>query len=69
MIASNIPPISDWCLNVQTDAGDFLKAFAEAVLRADEENLVILLPAISALMEKYPKYCGPYGKVIKIKGS
>lgn len=35
--------------------GSFLTTFAEAMMRADDENEKILLPAALALIEKYPK--------------
>jgi hypothetical protein len=33
--------------------GDFLKAFAEAIVRADDENLAILMPAAMRLIVKF----------------
>ena len=35
--------------------GSFLTAFAEALIRADWDNEVILQPAALALIEKYPE--------------
>ena len=36
--------------------GDFVKTFAKACFRADDENFAILRPALSELMNKYPRY-------------
>jgi len=46
----------NWCNNASARGGSFIKAFAEACLRADEDNIVILTPALHTLMTKYPKY-------------
>lgn len=45
-----------WCQVAMTYGGSFLRAFAHACMRADEENEIILAPALKALIEKYPKY-------------
>lgn len=37
-------------------AGDFLKAIADAAVRADPENYPILRPALLELQKKFPKY-------------
>lgn len=42
--------------------GDFLKHFAQAIVRADPLNYVMLKPAIEIIMSRFPKYkctCGP----------
>ena len=36
--------------------GSFVKAFADAVFRADPENYELLRGAVDSLMAKYPKY-------------
>lgn len=56
MIAQDFPQVTNWCLNVQDEAGDFLKSFASAVMRADPENFEILWPSLLALMTKYSQY-------------
>lgn len=45
-----------WLSNARAYGGGFVKAFAEAMLRADEHNLTILRPAFAALRAKYPDY-------------
>lgn len=41
-------------LNLSKKSNSFLRAFAEACVRADEENYAILQPALRELMKKYP---------------
>jgi len=37
-------------------SGDFLTKVAEAACHADDENYIVLRPALLRLQEKYPKY-------------
>lgn len=45
-----------WLRNASVRGGGFVSHFAEAVIRADDENLRIIYPAFSALVEKYTEY-------------
>lgn len=45
-----------WCLTALAMGGSFVKSFAKTMLLADETNESILLPALSAMMGKYPDY-------------
>jgi len=45
-----------WLTNAKKRGGGFVSAFADAVLRADLDNLRILVPALTKLREKYPNY-------------
>jgi hypothetical protein len=49
-----------WARNVVNghphESGHFLRAFADAFLRADHENVAIMLPPASRLFEKYPTW-------------
>lgn len=42
--------------NKPTEAGGFLKALADAALRADGSNYLVLRPALITIKAKYPKY-------------
>lgn len=42
--------------NEPNQAGDFLKTFVAAALRADAGNYPILRPAVMALKQRFPKY-------------
>ena len=61
MSAQEDNELFDWLLNAaghgtSPPAGDFLKNFAEAALRADTENYLVLRPVLVVMAEKYPKY-------------
>ena len=45
-----------WCQVAITYGGDFVRTFAEACMRADEDNEHILRSALWALIAKYPDY-------------
>ena len=45
-----------WAVEAANRAGDFLKSFATAALRADSTNYFIIRSALLLLMEKYPEY-------------
>jgi hypothetical protein len=45
-----------WLRNASIRGGGFVQHFAEAVIRADHENLEIIYPAFTALKEKYTEY-------------
>jgi hypothetical protein len=45
-----------WLSNARGFGGSFIKAFADAVARADMHNLRILRPALQELRAKYPEY-------------
>lgn len=45
-----------WLLNAHAHAGDFLKALAEAGLRADMYNYPVLRPVLLEMKLKYPQY-------------
>lgn len=55
MNARAYPKEHFWCVEAANRAGDFLKAFATAALRADAENYEIIRPAVLKFMEKYPE--------------
>lgn len=60
MIAQEDRELLPWLLGIvnhrPTRAGDFLKAVADAALRADFENYAILRPALLELQKKYSWY-------------
>jgi hypothetical protein len=60
MIVQSDPALISWVLGISngkpTRAGDFLRAVANAALRADTQNYEILRPALLELKEKYPQY-------------
>ena len=56
MIANEDTELFPWLVNASQHAGDFLKALADAGLRADGENYPAIRPALLAMKEKYPKY-------------
>ncbi len=45
-----------WCFCAMRTGGDFVKAFANACLRADDENFSMLAPVLVRIMAKYAKY-------------
>jgi len=45
-----------WLNNALRYGGSFVCAFARAVVASDAENFTILMPALKAMMVKYPKY-------------
>ena len=47
---------AQWISNAMAFGGSFVKAFAEAIARADFDNLRILEPALRELRTKYPDY-------------
>lgn len=55
-----------WLLGIAngkpTPAGDFLRSLADAALRADGMNYLVLRPALQHVREKYPKYHDPEAK-------
>lgn len=60
MIAQTDPELSEWLLgitnNTPTRPGDFLRSLAEAALRADGNNYLLLRPALLAIKANYPGY-------------
>lgn len=48
-----------WLTNAHNWGGSFIASFASACFRADPDNFLLLEPALSQLMEKYPKYSNP----------
>lgn len=60
MIVQTDPALISWVLGISngkpTRSGDFLRALADAALRADALNYAILRPALLELKEKYPQY-------------
>jgi len=60
MIVQTDPALISWVLGIAngkpTRSGDFLRALADAALRADALNYEILRPALLQLKEKYPQY-------------
>jgi hypothetical protein len=59
MLAQEDPELFIWLMNAHTYAGDFLKALAEAGLRADPSNYSTLRPLLLEMKAKYPKYTEP----------
>jgi hypothetical protein len=59
-IQRDTPEIVDWVYGIvhgePTIPGDFLKHFAQAVVRADVESYAAIRPAIVILMKRFPKY-------------
>ncbi len=45
-----------WLDNAMKFGGHFVHNFAKAMVHADEENLVILMPVFRIMTHKYPKY-------------
>lgn len=45
-----------WCDNATRHGGSFVKTFAMACFCADGDNLLILLPVLQMISEKYPVY-------------
>ena len=45
-----------WLREAQIYGGSFIKAIAEAGVRADDDNYAILRPVLLQLKDKYPKY-------------
>jgi hypothetical protein len=45
-----------WLQTALAYGGSFIRTFAEACLRTDQDNEQILRPALRALMKKYPDY-------------
>lgn len=45
-----------WVTNAERYGGSFVQAFALACRRADDQNFVILRPALGQFMNKYPRY-------------
>lgn len=43
-------------MHERSDAGDFVRHFAEACARADWENYPLLRPALLEIARKYPNY-------------
>lgn len=60
------PELLEWAANAAAWAGDFLKNFAAAAMRADHENYPLLRPVLLTLRKKYPKYDadGPFGTAL-----
>jgi len=60
MIAHQDPKLLPWLLGIvngcPNPSGDFLRALAEAALRADAENYVTLRPALLDIRTRYPEY-------------
>jgi hypothetical protein len=61
MIAQEDSELFSWLVNAAghgtgAPAGDFLKNLAEAGLRADAENYLVLRPVLVLMAMKYPKY-------------
>ena len=60
LLAENDKDLGPWIWgileNSPTRPGDFLKALAEAAVRADHRNYAILRPALSEIHRKYPEY-------------
>lgn len=59
MIAQQDQEMIDWLINAvdpRYRAGGFIRAIADAALRADWENYDILRPALMQLKDKYPEY-------------
>lgn len=60
MIAQEHVELFPWLMGIcggrPNEPGKFLRHLAEAAIRADPENYLILLPALLALYLKYPKY-------------
>ena len=52
--------VHNWLLGITNDnpskAGGFLRALADAALRADAENFEILRPALEKIQARYPQY-------------
>jgi len=52
--------ITNWLMGIYegkpTPAGSFLTALAKASFLADDDNYLLLLPALIAIKAKYPKY-------------
>lgn len=63
MIAQQDVTLAPWLYgivnHIPTRSGDFLRSLAEAALRADADNYLILRPALVQLREKYPGYNDP----------
>lgn len=59
-IAQNDPQLIEWLLGIvngkPTRSGDFLRSVAEAALRADHQNYLLLRPALLEMQKKYPEY-------------
>ena len=60
MIAQTDDELMDWiyCLANQSPrrSGGFLESLSQAAVRADQENYLLLRPALLALKRKYPEY-------------
>jgi hypothetical protein len=56
MIAADDNELHPWLIDAQQSGGGFVKALAEAALRADTHNYDLLRPSLLAVAAKYPKY-------------
>jgi len=59
IIATNDSLMYEWIKNASNpanNAGSFVRAIAEAALRADHENYALLRPVLLELRRKYPQY-------------
>ena len=56
MIAGDDPELYTWLTNAHRWGGDFIKALAEAGLRADAFNYALMRPLLLRMKEKYPAY-------------
>ena len=45
-----------WVYTAFRFGGGFIKSFAEACMRADEQNLALLEPVLDQMVAKYPYY-------------
>jgi hypothetical protein len=52
--------LHEWLLGIvhghPNESGSFLRSLAEASLRADDDNYLILRPALLLIQAKYPTY-------------
>jgi hypothetical protein len=57
MIAQEDTELVNWILGIQRlHAGSFLQAIADAAVRADGQNYLLLRPALLQFRSKYPEY-------------
>lgn len=56
MTAMEDDELVKWLQEARHFGGSFVKAIAEAGLRADDDNYALLRPVLLVLKDKYPKY-------------
>jgi hypothetical protein len=62
MTAPEDTALFDWLINASRFGGSFIRALADAGIRADDINYEIIRPVLLVMKEKYPHYRKDYYK-------